>query len=1088
MPKKKQSNNEKLVADLMSVGKSARVDTVNFSDPNRPKTCLEVDFPILPVNHIAGVETNARKPIFTMSKWFAPRVSSAFRAILLSASIKAPQSPERADNAVWDVFYANHQLKKSLSTIKVVDIFMGGGTTVVEASRLGMQAYGVDLNPVAWFKVKNQFSDVTTDEINSLLQDIEKVVRPQIIPFFACNAPDGTKGRWTHLPTNTQMPETFDHLRIPISERALYSYEGPEIVYTFWAKHGPCSVTGCGHRTPILGSPVIANKAFAVRSWAQPCEKCGQKFEIENKVARMAPEVPLVLTDSTDVFAPLDESGSVSCPFCSHRFLPELRSAGDSKKIELTLLLHPAWQKGITPTDEDGIEYGGGPHDTAVSTIKWNRARAKTCKLIEVRGPLPERLSFPGEELELFTDNRGGTVLLKDKKDKAGNVVKDKDGRPIRIAERSSFVCGGSGHPNDVLEAVKQTKKAAPMAAYAIQGYYPNPQYAYGGRFFAPFSEPLAEQYNAAVAEWEKRKETDLAQYWPRTEIPIGEEIGPHDVEGHHYTHWWTMFNPRQLLILSQMLKAILEVGAHRWEVREFVLGSFQQYLRNQNMFCIWDQDYDKLVPHYSKDNFHPKNTVVENTVFSSMGRGNWTSCTEAMIDARNWASDPWDLVSVEDVKRLDPALSKLLKSKSVKVRPKDPVQLAQLSQGTATDLAQFENNYFDLVITDPPFSGLIQYAELADFFYVWLRIGLKDKYPQIFGTPLTLKSLECVANKARHPGDSEAFYKRLLTQSWRESFRILKPAGILAFTFHHDKDEPWVTVLESLFEAGFYLEATYPIRSDESKGDGDFGSQKIEYDIIHVCRKRTEEPTQVSWAKMRKQVLQDVQQLASILEHHQQEGLPKADLQLIKRGKALEYFSRHYGKVYIDKDRPFTVRDAFIGINQILAEENKTIASPPPGNADPLTQMLLTLFNDCTELSRDQMSKFLRSTIVGPEKFEQKGWCEQRNRIYYLTPPLTIAQRWYGRARKNMTDDYDQALFLIGACMEESGINASETLKNENFEPHPALEALLDWHAKKSTLQPVRQAATRALQIFRQWQRSHPDEIKQLSLFQEEE
>ena len=49
----------------------------------------------------------------------------------------------------------------------------------------------------------------------------------------------------------------------------------------------------------------------------------------------------------------------------------------------------------------------------------------------------------------------------------------------------------------------------------------------------------------------------------------------------------------------------------------------------------------------------------------------------------------------------------------------------------------------------------------------------------------------------------------------------MLKPGGILAFTFHHSEDEPWVGVLESLFDAGFYLEATYPIRSDETKGEG---------------------------------------------------------------------------------------------------------------------------------------------------------------------------------------------------------------------------------------------------------------------------
>lgn len=74
------------------------------------------------------------------------------------------------------------------------------------------------------------------------------------------------------------------------------------------------------------------------------------------------------------------------------------------------------------------------------------------------------------------------------------------------------------------------------------------------------------------------------------------------------------------------------------------------------------------------------------------------------------------------------------------------------------------------------------------------------------------------------------------------------------------------------------------------------FGAKTIEYDIIHVCRKRTEEPSEISWPKLRRQILRDVRQLQNLLEYHQQAGLPEADIEVIKRGKALEYFSRHYG------------------------------------------------------------------------------------------------------------------------------------------------------------------------------------------------
>jgi hypothetical protein len=82
------------------------------------------------------------------------------------------------------------------------------------------------------------------------------------------------------------------------------------------------------------------------------------------------------------------------------------------------------------------------------------------------------------------------------------------------------------------------------------------------------------------------------------------------------------------------------------------------------------------------------------------------------------------------------------------------------------------------------------------------------------------------------------------------------------------------------------------------------------------------------------------------------------------------------------------------------------------------------------------------------------------------------------------MVSDYDQALFLIGACFDGSGINASDTLKNDHFKPHPALGALLEWHTRRGATQPVRNAAARALSIFQAWERSHREQVKQMSLF----
>jgi adenine-specific DNA methylase len=1043
------------------------METVDFNDPNRPKTCLEVDFPILPVNQVAIIEGNAGKPIYQMSKWWARRRSSVFRSMLIAAAAKAPEDKSHAAKLVWDNYYANHQKKGAFKNLKVADIFMGGGTTLVEGSRLGMQMVGNDLNPVAWFVVKQELANVDLEEVKRLLADIEAEVKPQIMPYYYCDGPNGERGKWTHVATNHVMPADFDPLNLTEAQRREYSYEGPEIIYTFWAKHGPCQVTGCGHRTPILTSPVMAVKTISVKHWEHTCGKCGEAFDVEEDAARMAPDVPLFVAPTEQPYSVLDRKKGVICPHCGHAALVNLGKA-KNKKVELSLLVHPQWLAGSPKQDASGQPFGGSAQDDVAATTRWDKARAATIRLLEVRGDLPDEVTCP-ETNVTFAPEKG------------------------TVPKKSHYACAACGTVQDVLTTIKATGKTGPMASYAVQGYAPRRDAAskpYGGRFFAAYGASHAEQSDAAFAEWEARKEADLKDYWPRSELPYG--FMTHHLQGgvpnHGFTHWWTMFNPRQLLVHAQLLKAIVNIGSYDWKIREFVLGAFQQYLRNQSLFTLWNVSGDKLEPQFANNNFHPKSTVVENCVFAKLGRGNWASCVEGIVEGREWTLNPWEAVSIEALKRSAPILAEELAGKSEKVFPGDAVGEVEVYQGSSTDLEHITDVSLDLVITDPPFGGLLHYSELSDFFYVWLRLTLKDKYPEYFGSEYTPKSLEAVANRAREPEDPDGFYQRLLTQCWREAHRILKPGGILAFTFHHSEDEPWVAVLESLFDAGYYLEATYPIRSDETKGDGEFGSKTIEYDIIHVCRKRTEEPKPVSWGRMRREVMEDVHQLQGMLENHAKGGLPAADIQVIRRGKALEYFSRHYGKVYVDEGRTISVKDALVGINQLIDEDGDKGKDPPPVNAEPMTRQFLRTFGTANELKRDQLQKFLRGTVTTPDDFEQHGWCTEAKKVFTRVNPLDFARDWSGKHRRRLTSDLDQALVLIGACFDGSGINASDTLKNEHFKPHVALRSLLEWLSKHSPDQTSLNATSRALSIYNGWSATQTTKPAQGTLFAEDE
>ena len=1068
------------VAQAVNAGAAVALDTVDFADPDRPKSCLEVDFPILPVNQIAAIEGNAAKPIYQMSKWWARRRSSVFRSLLIAAAARAPDDLAAAAKTVWDAYYANHQTKGAFSGLKVADFFMGGGTTIVEGARLGMQMYGTDLNPVAWFIVRNALSDVTRSEVEALLADVEAEVRPQIMPFYARDCPRGHRGVWTRRSTGADMGADFDPLALTPRQRADYDYRGPETIYVFWAKHGPCQVTGCGHRTPLMSSPVMAVKTLTVRAWSRRCADCDREFDIEAQDARMAPGVKQIVAENETPYAVLERNASIRCPCCnSDPVRPPLQSERPHRKrITLSLLVSPQWLAGGPATTEEGAFLGGSATDAPAATARWNRARAATNALFEVRGDLPAEVTCPYTGTRVRTDKGGGTV-----------------------PKKSTFACGACGTEQDVLTAIKATGKTGPVAAYAEQGYCPTCDRegrAYGGRFFAPVAS--TRRFDDAAAEWERRRDEDLANWWPRSALPFG--FMTHKLNGgipnHGFTHWWTMFNARQLLGHALLLRTMAERGngVHRWQVRDYAIGAFQQYLRNQNKFTIWNTQRDSLEPMFANPNYHPKSTFVENGVFADFGRGNWQSCADQALKACDWASAPWDTVVTERLRSMLPDLSGDLSGKSEKVHPADGILgracTPTLNCVSATDLSNIEGESYDLIVTDPPFGGLLHYAELADFFHVWLRLAFRNRHPDQFSAEYTPKTLEAVSNRARHPDDADAFYQRVLTACWREGHRILKPGGTLAFTFHHSQDAPWVSVLESLFDAGFYLEATYPIRSDETKGQGEFGSRQIEYDIIHVCRKRREEPRSVSWARMRRRVFDDVRQLQTLLEHHEREGLSQADLQVIRRGKALEYFSRHYGEVYVDEGRPMSVADALIGINQLLDEDLGVVADPPPANAEPFTRQFLRLFDGRTSMPRDQVQKLLRGTGIAPQDFENRGWCSVEKKIYHLTPPLEIARAWAVGGSQRRSRDYEQAAMLAGACFDHSGINAVDVLNrlnNGGVAPHPALEALLEWWGRRGGDENIRKAARRARRILHDWRAKRPrPKQRQMHLFLDEE
>lgn len=267
---------------------------------------------------------------------------------------------------------------------------------------------------------------------------------------------------------------------------------------------------------------------------------------------------------------------------------------------------------------------------------------------------------------------------------------------------------------------------------------------------------------------------------------------------------------------------------------------------------------------------------------------------------------------------------------------------------------------------------------------------------------------------------------------------------------------------------------------------------QKIEYDIIHVCRKRLDPPEPVSWARMRRWVKEETVRLKDLLEHTHGKTLPESDLRVILRGKSLEFYSRHYGQVFTGDGQVLDVRDALLGINQLLddllEDTTQTGGLRPPDSAEPASRLYLRLFKNCTEMARDELHKTLRGTGIAQGDLEARGWIRVVGREVHIVP---VSERMAffterGRNRKVIKTDLDQAHFLIGAAFPNSGLKIEAELNNPNFRIKKSVDEILNWYAEVDKSSSNRMAARTATKLVEHWRtRKDRPQVVQRTLFE---
>jgi len=449
------------------------------------------------------------------------------------------------------------------------------------------------------------------------------------------------------------------------------------------------------------------------------------------------------------------------------------------------------------------------------------------------------------------------------------------------VSGRGVFRCPQCGKKQTVLDAVKRKGSALDLELHALEGYC-----KLCGRFFKRVDVDDVKRWQQAEAEFTQRRETLL---FPRQAIPTEGRSDPRPVN-HGYEHFWQLFNERQLLCLSILLQEILRIPDQN--IREMMLTAFSDCLGTNNMFCKYEISWHKISMFFGLHAYHPIERPTENNVWGTkFGRGTFVRCFEKVRRAKVYCQSPYERLLGSDGQRYSQRTGNERIEGNLVLdfdELKRTDRAALLRCQSAEDLSFIPDKSVDAVITDPPYFDNVQYSELADFFYVWLRLALKDTYPWFIPESCSRPD-EIVKNDKL--GKTTDLFNQGLGRVFSQCHRVLKDDGLLVFTFHHNKTWAWQGVAQLLLDAGFYVSATPVVRSEGKSG---FHSSKgnIRYDCVLVCRKRPSSSPHCDWPSLKESILED----AVLWAHRTLKSgmlISEVDVFTIVMGKTLEHWTK---------------------------------------------------------------------------------------------------------------------------------------------------------------------------------------------------
>lgn len=407
-------------------------------------------------------------------------------------------------------------------------------------------------------------------------------------------------------------------------------------------------------------------------------------------------------------------------------------------------------------------------------------------------------------------------------------------------------------------------------------------------KYRAPTSEDqnlakIKDRLSAKIEEW------DVMDLIPNESFPEGTNDDRPRLYG--MPLWRDLFSPRQLLAHGTCVEAFRELyeddraSGCLTEIRKaaFIYISFaiDSMLNYGNRSCRWDSTSERVRSIFDRHDFAFCWSYSEMALAHSGAGVEWSlkKTGKALIELVEMVSPENDGDLFEQYQK---------KSSSITV-----------TNGSGSNLNNIPDHSINCIVMDPPYGANVMYAELSDFFYVWLKRTAGVVYPDSFTRRLTDKFGEAVANRAHFKGQkgsarlADEDYRSKMEGIFAECHRVLKSDGIMTVMFTHKDTGAWDALAMSLMDAGFVITASWPVNTEASGSLHIKDKAAANSTIFLVCRPRGEKPDEkLYWEDVESEVAKAVR---ARVGEFQEAGIQGVDLYLASFGPALEAFSRHW-------------------------------------------------------------------------------------------------------------------------------------------------------------------------------------------------